>query len=658
MIPRETVELISETARIEEVVGDFVALKKRGVNMIGLCPFHNEKTPSFNVSPTRGIFKCFGCGKGGNSVNFIMEHEHMSYPDALRYLANRYNITIEEEQRSDEAIQQDTERESLYVVSQFAQKHFTHNLLETEEGRSIGLSYFKERGFTLPTIEKFQLGYAIDSYEDLLKNAEEKGYKVELLEKCGLIKRREDGKTFDFFRGRVVFPIHNITGKVIAFGARTLKSDKKEPKYLNSPETEIYVKSNILYGISFAKRAIIANDNCYLVEGYTDVVSMHQAGIENVVASSGTSLTTGQIRLIKRYTQNITILYDGDPAGIKASFRGIDMILEEGMNVKVLLFPDGEDPDSYARNHSTEEVHEFIRTHTQDFILFKTQILLADAQNDPVKKAALIRELVQSVALVPDAITRSVYVKECSKLFDMQEQTLLNELNKIRRSKIAKETGADLPVVSPMESFVEVQREKETIDELLPQERDLARILLNYGDREIDFEITIEEEETGADGNPKSHQEVLRTTVAEFIVHQLTSDGIQLENEEFATIIQDYAMALDAGLILTQQHFLNAPEGASQAAIDLVVSPYQLSSKWKEKHLIYTKAEDEKLSHMVRNAVYSFKLKKVMRMIEELQNLLKTVKDDAEVDQLLEEQKSLFEVKKILSAELGRVIIR
>lgn len=658
MIPRDTVELITETARIEDVVGDFVALKKRGVNMIGLCPFHNEKTPSFNVSPTRGIFKCFGCGKGGNSVNFIMEHEHVSYPDALRYLARKYNISIEEEQRSDEELQQDTERESLYVVSTFAQKHFTHNLQETEEGRSIGLSYFKERGFSLPTIEKFQLGYAMDSYEDLLKTAEEKGYKLDLLTKCGLIKTREDGKSFDFFRGRVIFPIHNITGKVIAFGARTLKSDKKEPKYLNSPETEIYLKSNILYGISFAKRAIIASDNCYLVEGYTDVISMHQAGIENVVASSGTSLTTGQIRLIKRYTQNITILYDGDPAGIKASFRGIDMILEEGMNVKVLLFPDGEDPDSYARNHSTEEVHAFIRENTQDFILFKTKILLSDAQNDPVKKATLIRELVQSVALVPDAITRSVYVKECSKLFDIPEQTLINELNKFRRNKLSKEAGADLPVADPIEQQAEVQRENETLNELLPQEREIARILLNYGEREIDFEITIEDEEIGPDGAPKTHQEVLRTTVAEFTVHQLTTDGIRLENEDFAAIIEDYALALDAGLILTQQHFLNDPEGASQAAIDLVISPYILSTKWKEKHLIYTKTEDEKLSLMVRNAVYSFKLKKVMQMIMEIQEQLKGDLQDAIVDQLLEEQKSLFEVKKILSAELGRVIIR
>lgn len=658
MIPKETVELITETARIDEVVGDYVSLKKRGANMMGLCPFHNEKTPSFTVSPAKGIYKCFGCGKAGNAVNFIMEQEHVSYPEALRHLAKKYNITIEEEIRSDAEVQQESEREALYVVSNFAQKHFTHNLRESEEGRSVGLSYFKERGFSLPTIEKFQLGYAIDAYDDLLKSAQQNGYSIDLLEKCGLIKKREDGKQFDFFRGRVIFPIHNITGKVIGFGARTLKSDKKEPKYLNSPETEIYVKSSILYGISFAKRSIIANDNCFLVEGYTDVVSLAQAGIENVVASSGTSLTTGQIRLIKRYTQNITILYDGDAAGIKASFRGIDMILEEGMNVKVLLFPQGEDPDSFARSHSTEETHQFIRENAQDFILFKTKVLLEEANNDPVKKAALIKDLVQSVALVPDAITRSVYVKECSKLFEIAEQTLINELNKFRRSKNAKETGADLPVYEIPEIAQEKQREEETQNELLPQEKDLARILLNYGERELEFEITVQDEEIGPDGKNKSHKEILQTSVAEFIVHQLSNDSIAFENEEFASILDDYALALESGMILTQQHFLNKPGVQSKTAVDLVVSPYQLSKKWKEKHLIYTKNEDEQLSLMVRNAVYSFKLKKVMQIINQIQKKLKDPLEEEELIALMEEQKALFEVKKKLSEELGRVIVK
>ncbi|MBX7094797.1 MAG: DNA primase [Flavobacteriales bacterium] len=658
MIPKETVELITETARIDEVVGDYVSLKKRGANLMGLCPFHNEKTPSFTVSPAKGIYKCFGCGKAGNSVNFIMEQEHVSYPDALRHLARKYNITIEEEQRSVEEIQQESEKEALYVVSQYAQKHFTHNLMETEEGRSIGLSYFKERGFSLPTIEKFQLGFAIDSYEDLLVHAKENGYSIDLLEKCGLIKTRDDGKQFDFFRGRVIFPIHNVTGKVIAFGARTLKSDKKEPKYLNSPETEIYVKSNILYGISFAKRAIISNDNCFLVEGYTDVISLSQTGIENVVASSGTSLTTGQIRLIKRYTQNITILYDGDSAGIKASFRGIDMILEEGMNVRVLLFPDGEDPDSYARNHSTEEVHQFIREHSEDFILFKTKILQQEADQDPVKKAALIRDLIASIALVPDAITRSVYIKECSKLFEIAEQTLINELNKFRRTKSAKESGADLPYTEIPEKKQEVTREEESVNELLPQEKDLVRILLNYGERDLEYEITVTEEEIGPDGKQKIHKEILQTTVAEFIVHQLLSDGLEFEQSEFAAILGDYALALEGGLILKQNHFLQQAEEIGKTAVDLVVTPYSLSAKWRDKHMIFTKLEEEKLSYMVKNAVYSYKLKKVMQFIQNIQKKLKNDITEEEVNQLLEDQMALFEVKKKLSEELGRVIIR
>jgi len=658
MIPKETVELIIETARIDEVVGDYVSLKKRGTNLIGLCPFHNEKTPSFNVNPARGIYKCFGCGQAGNAVNFVMSIEHLSYPEALRQLAKKYNITIEEEVKSEETIRQDSERESLFVVSTFAQQHFTHNLFHTDEGQSVGLSYFKERGFSMPTIEKFQLGYAPESFDDLTKTAKEKGYQLDILEKCGLVKHKDE-RYLDFFRGRVIFPIHNVTGKVIAFGARTLRSDKKEPKYLNSPETEIYVKSNILFGIHHAKRAIIATDNCYLVEGYTDVISMHQTGIENVVASSGTSLTTGQIRLIKRYTQNITILYDGDSAGIKASFRGIDMILEEGMNVRVLLFPDGEDPDSFSKKVSTEEYHEFIRNNTKDFILFKTDILLKEANNDPVKKAALIKDLVSSIALVPDTITRQVYTKECSKLFEIGEQTLITEVNKSRRAKSGKESGMPIGEIEVPEIRKTPEQVVSTIDEELHfQERDLARILLNYADRELEFEITIQEEEIGADGKHKTHKEILQTSVAQYILHQMDQDELTFDDEDLAFILNEYRAYFSKGVILNQQHFINQPGKVSQVTIDLVVSPYQLSKKWKEKHLIYTKTEDEKLAFMVKNALYSYKLKKVMQMIHRIQSQLKEKMEEEEVDQRLEDMTFLFEAKKKLSEELGRVIIK
>ena len=428
MIPKETVSQIIETARVDEVVGEYVSLKKRGANLLGLCPFHNEKTPSFTVSPAKGIYKCFGCGKAGSSVNFIMEHEHYTYPEALKYLARKYNIEIEEEELSAEQIQEANEKESLYIVTQFAASYFEEQLWKSENGRAIGLSYFKERGFHETTIEKFKLGFSPDEWEAFTKAALEKGYKLDFLEKTGLSIVKGE-KQFDRFKGRVMFPIQNISGRVIGFGGRTLSADKKTAKYLNSPESEIYHKSKVLYGLNFAKKSIVENDNCYLVEGYTDVISFHQNEVENVVSSSGTSLTAEQIKLIKRYSSNITILFDGDAAGIKAAFRGIDMILEEGMNVKVIAFPEGEDPDSYAKSHSSEELKKFLKNNAVDFIRFKTTLLLEETTNDPIKRAGLIKEIVQSIALIPEPISRSVYLQECSKLLEIDEQSLLSELN-------------------------------------------------------------------------------------------------------------------------------------------------------------------------------------------------------------------------------------
>ncbi|OYT12656.1 MAG: DNA primase [Bacteroidetes bacterium 4572_114] len=411
MISKETIQEIFEAAQIDEVVGEFVSLKKRGVNLLGLCPFHNEKTPSFTVSPKKGIYKCFGCGKGGNSVQFLMDHEQFTYPEALKYLAKKYNIEIEEKEQTPEEIKLLNEKESLFHVTDFAAKYFASNIFDSEQGRAIGLSYFKERGFREDTIKKFQLGYAIDAWDNFTAHAIKMGYNIDYLEKTGLtiVKGK---KTYDRFRGRVIFPIQNLSGRVLGFGGRTLSSDPKSPKYVNSPESDIYHKSKVLYGINLAKNSIITNDNCFLVEGYTDVISMHMAGVENVVSSSGTSLTTDQIRLISRYTKNITILYDGDEAGIKASFRGIDMILEQGMDVKIVLFPEGEDPDSFARSHRSSEVHDFIKDKAHNFIFFKTNLLIKDAEHDPVKKAGLIKEIVGTIALIPDQIIRSVYVKE------------------------------------------------------------------------------------------------------------------------------------------------------------------------------------------------------------------------------------------------------
>ncbi len=665
MIPKETVDRIFDTARIDEVVGEFVSLKKRGSNMIGLCPFHNEKTPSFNVSPARGIYKCFGCGKGGNSVNFVMEHEHISYPEALRWLAKKYNITIEEEEQTSEQQARDNERESLFIVSSFAQKHFTKNLHETEEGKAIGLSYFQERGMRPDIIEKFQLGYSPDTWRDLTDAALAAGYKLEYLVKAGLTIQNEEDKSkyFDRFKGRVIFPVHNASGRVIAFGGRTLKTDKKLAKYINSPETEIYHKSNVLYGLYFAKKQIIQDDVCYLVEGYTDVTSMHQAGIENVVASSGTSLTVEQIRLIRRYTNNITILYDGDPAGIKASFRGIDLILEEGMNVRVLLFPDNDDPDSYSKKVSSEALKQFIRENTKDFIRFKTELLSQEVQGDPIKKANLIRDIVESIALIPDAITRSVFVKDCSRILDIEEQTLLNELNKFRRKNFEKkrEESAkpkpEAPVADTPEGFVPDitarPEEKAALDQQTRteyQEREIVRLLLNYAPQPVKAEGEDEE------GRPME----IEVSFAEFMVNELEHDQMKFENPVFQKILEEYQKHVAAGNIPDLNYFVNYPEKeVSQVSIDLLTIPYQLSD-W-EKHAIYVTTESMVLRQAALHASHSLKLRSIELMIADRRKQIRELEDKKEFEDMmivLSELKGLEEAKKHFSSLLGRVVIR
>jgi DNA primase len=650
LIPKDTIQTIIETARIEEVVGEFVHLRKRGVNYVGLCPFHNEKTPSFTVSPAKGIYKCFGCGKAGNSVNFIMEHEHYTYPEALKFLAKKYNIEVEEEQQTPEQIQQLNERESLYAVTEFARKFFTEQLLNTDEGKSIGLSYFKERDFTDKTIDEFQLGYSPDRWDAFTKAAKENGYEKQFLVKTGLTIDK-DGKHFDRFRARVIFPIHNLTGRVIGFGGRILKKDDKKAKYVNSPESEIYNKSKVLYGIYFAKNEIIKKDNCFLVEGYTDVISLFQAGIKNVVASSGTSLTTGQIRLIKRYTPNITILYDGDAAGLKASFRGIDMILEQGMNVKVVLFPEGEDPDSYARTHRSVEVEDYITSQAKDFIRFKTSVLLEETQNDPVKKAGLIKEIVQTISLIPDGITRSLYVKECSALLDMTEQTLMNELNKRLRENFKKKSRSTPPETMTPE-VQEYQQEKQTefdVYETEYQERDIIRILLNYGQQEIIFE------ETDENGHPVE----IAVEVAKFIVNDIRRDSLEFKDPAFKKIFDEYVQHIERDEIPDENHFKNHEDPEiSTLAVNMLLSPYEVSETWQKLAKIEVVTESGKLKKAVVNSVLSFKAKMIEKLIFDNQEKLKETENDEDIVILLKEQQKLKNISRLINKELGRIVTK
>ena len=668
MIPKEIIDDVIQTARIEEVIGEFVNLKRAGSSLKGLSPFVDEKTPSFMVSPAKQIFKDFSSGKGGNVVSFVMDHEQFSYPEAIRWLAQKYNIEIPEEKQTPEQIAERNERESLYLVSAFAAKHMEHNLWNDQEGKAIGLSYFKERGFSDETIKKFNLGYCLNKGDDLTKAAQNEGYKLDYLVKAGLTKTKDD-RRFDFFRSRVIFPIHNLTGRVLGFGGRTLKTDKKIAKYFNSPESEIYHKSNVLYGLYQAKSSIIKYDNCLLVEGYTDVISLHQSGVENVVASSGTALTKEQIRLIHRYSPNITILFDGDAAGIKASFRGIDMILEQGMNVKVVLFPDGEDPDSYSKKVSDEELKNYIATEAKDFITFKTELLLDETGKDPIKKAGLIRDIVTSISLIPDQITRSVYVKETSDKFKMAEQTLIQELNKIMRTKVSKDyqsqsnsgssgsMSGDYPPDMPPPEFYDPDYQpdaapdkgKLTESTVEAQEKEIIRILIEFGKQDIHIVSVNEQDE----------EEEIAVNVAEFIVHEIRTDELEFDNVLYAKIFQMFEDGLENNVIPEQAHFFNSQDQElSRFAIDVLNSEYSLSPNWATKHYIFTTTEDQRLKQSVHSAVYSFKLKKIEMMIKQIQEALKTVTEDEKLLELMGRQKGLMEARKVLSKEMGRVILK
>jgi len=653
VIPREIVEQILDTAQIDEVIGQYVTLRRRGANLLGLCPFHNEKTPSFNVSVSKRIFKCFGCGKAGNVVDFVMEHEHVSFPEALRFLAKKYNIEIPEIEQTKEDLETQSQREALYHLTAFAAKTFHENLFETDEGKAIGLSYFRERGFSDETIKKFELGYCKDEWEDFTKTALKNGYKMEHLVASGLTIEKE-AKHFDRFRGRVMFPIHNLSGRVIGFGGRILSSDKSKAKYINSPETEIYLKSKVLYGINQSRNTIVSEDNCYLVEGYTDVISLHQAGITNVVASSGTSLTNDQIKLISRFTKNVTILYDGDAAGIKASFRGIDMILEQGLNVRIVLFPDGEDPDSFARKNRTADVKEFIHKNAQNFILFKTGLLLEEAKHDPIKKTALIREIVNSIAIIPDRISRSVYVKECSQLLEVAEQTLINELNKIYREKHKKnlQNEDEANALPEAEKILPPQQEEPVFENQIEiHEREIIRLLLMHGQR-------ITHQSYRDENNQEQFYEV---AVATFIVHEILVDDLTFENKDYAIIFGEYQHALTNESIPDEQFFLHyEDEKIRQMCIHITSTPYSLSENWTKLHNILVPTEEEQhiLDQLIISTILSFKLKKIELMTEENQRKLKEVQDEETLIQLLQEQLALIEIKKKISAQLGRIVTR
>ena len=641
MIPKETIDLIFETARIDEVVGDFVQLKKRGVNLLGNCPFHDEKTPSFTVSPAKGIYKCFGCGKGGNSVNFVMDHEHFSYPEALKYLASKYNIFIEEEARTPEQEKAANDRESMYIVNNIANEYFQDQLFNNNEGRAIGLSYFKERGFREDILKKFQLGYSPEKSNAFSAHALKEGYKIKFLEKTGLTIPKES-INYDRFRGRVMFPIHSLSGRVLGFGGRILKSNVKAAKYLNSPESEIYSKSKVLYGMYHSKNSIVKKNRCLLVEGYTDVISMHQSGMENVVASSGTSLTVEQIKLVKRFTNNITLLFDGDAAGLKASLRSVNIILQEGMNVKVLRFPEGDDPDSYARKVSSEELENYIDSQAKDFIVFKCSLLLEDSKNDPIKRAELIKDIAATIALIPDTISRTVYAQSSSKILGVDEQLIISSIEQSRIGKSTIRTSEPMQVV--FSSPIQGTKKKEALSIDL-EESTLIRLLIIYGTAPLHFVIK----------NDEGKEENTSISAAEYIISELCDDNIQFTHPVFHKIYTEFITQInDNEIILEEQHFVRHQDPEiSQVISDLISDKYHLSD-WSKKE-IFVPTETDKLKELVKEAIARLKSKKVKLKIE---NMLKQMKNNEvpEADRLkfLHDFQKLSKLSMHIDKKLGR----
>ena len=635
MIDHNTVQKILDSARIEEVGGVFVSLRRRGVNLIGLCPFHSEKTPSFTVSPAKNICHCFGCGKGGGPVNFIMEHESLSYVDALRYLAKKYGIEIVEKEESAEDLARRSSRENMFALNAFALKYFSNTLNNTEEGKSIGIPYFRERGFRDDTIKKFQLGYCPDRFEAVSVEALKEGFSRQTLIDTGLCTENQRGGLTDRFRGRVIFPVHTVSGQVVAFGGRVLKKTENTAKYVNSPESEIYHKSNELYGLYFAKNAIQRSDVCYLVEGYTDVISMHQSGVENVVASSGTSLTTGQIRLIHRFTSNIVVLYDGDAAGIKASIRGIDMLLEEGMNVEVVLLPDGEDPDSFSRSQDSSQFIDYINRHKTNFILFKTQLLLGEAGNDPIKKAALIGDIVESISKIQDTIKQAIYIKECARQFDIREEVLIKEV-----AKRQKNHAVNAPQAAVVQENAAVEHETTSSAKVRPytfkEERQLLRYLLRYSGETIEI---------------NSNGEQIPITVIDYIAGSIEADDIPFQYPLHIQILEE---ALNCATDL-RTHFFNHPDVEVQNYVfSLVEDHYEKSAMYQKEES--EKEKRERLSSEVQTVMFEYRfaiIKKRCTTIKEQIEAASATGDNEKVDTLLAELQELNEQRRQISKILG-----
>lgn len=700
MIDQATIDRIMDAAQIVDVVSEFVTLRRRGVNYVGLCPFHNEKTPSFSVSPSKGVCKCFSCGKGGNVVHFIMEHEQLNYYEALKWLAKKYGIEVKERELSNEEKQAQSVRESLFLVNDFANNYFQDILHNHRDGQAIGMSYFRQRGFRDDIIKKFQLGFSTESRDALFQEAKKKGFNIDYLVKTGLCYTRDDGQIRDRFWGRVMFPVHTLSGKVVAFGGRVLNTaDKKVAKYVNSPESEIYHKSRELYGIYFAKQAIVKQDKCFLVEGYTDVISMHQAGVENVVASSGTSLTSGQIRMIHRFTNNITVLYDGDMAGIKASIRGIDMLLEEGMNIKVMLLPDGDDPDSFARKHNATEFQEYIAAHEVDFIRFKTNLLMSDAGGDPYKRAALITDIVKSISVIPEAIVRSEYIKECSQMLHVEERILVSEVAKLKKEKeeaqaksvqrqnaAATQAGANSlqaaetidaepsstastaeneayhaalaagyeTVPSPTElqaEFADSGEEQSSfpttqlssLNPLYPKERLIVQQLIRHGEK-----VMFVDEE--------SKQEI---SVAEYVASELGMDNITLTTPLFAEVLQELLQHIGEMGFTAERHFVtHANPALSRLAVDLIEEKYQLSKYHSKTQTIVNDAD--RLNELMYHLMIDYKHSLIEMELKDTLNQLRHPDVMVDADKCLEvmsRYKELMEIKQQMAKHLGDRVI-
>lgn len=663
-----------DAAHIEEVVGEFVSLKKRGANHIGCCPFHNEKTPSFYVSPSKGIFKCFGCGKSGNAVGFLMDHEHYTYPEALRYLAKKYNIEIEEERMTDEEKERQSERDGLFHVSEFAQKYFADLLFNDEMGRAIGLSYFHNRGMSDEIIKSFGLGYCLDEWSNFTDHARKSGYSDAVLEKTGLTIYKEEGKKYDRFRGRVMFPIYNISGRVLGFSGRILSKEKQAAKYVNSPDSDIYNKSHILYGLYQAKNAISKEDKCYLVEGNVDVVSMHQSGVCNTVASCGTSLTIEQIRLIKRYTPNVTVLYDGDSAGIKAALRAVNLLFEEGLHVRVVLFPDGEDPDSYAQKYGSTQLQEYLRDHEENFVKFKTRVLLDDIQNDPIRKSDVLKEMVHTIALVPDMLERQAYVAQVAFTFQMPEHVLAQELAKVMAGNVqkawkeqqrqqaqageqpaaaaAQSQPAELPPLQPddndPEAFQTVPAAPvRTAPQVLPterpaesQERHLIELLINYGGTEVVVECVNENAETST----------TKTMVARIIVDELVNDELTFDNPTYQTIFNLYSEAIDHDSALPDANYfaMHSDMLVRNTALQLMMQSYNVSDLWADKYNILIPTVESHIKTDIKQSLLTFKLKKVDHRLELNAFHLRSCTNEEDSVLLLAERQQLMEIRKVI----------